>query len=233
VAPRLAVPGGERAPPAAPRRCRPDVPRRPARAGLARHPHPGGAGHAGRRAARRPGRGARRGVGTAAPTGRSPRCPACSGRTTTGPASSRGTRSSSDAWRRHPNTRLGRSGLVMESLVPGDRRAEGDRAGGVRRVPAAGAPVRRARARPGPRARSSGSSPPRRHSAGPVMGVAADAHRPGPVARHRHRRPVADSLERTIPARPRGGRRRLRTIAGVGGGPAPRCASAPTATPTP
>ena len=66
---------------------------------------------------------------------------------------------------------------------PGDPGAEGHRAGGVRGLPDAGAPVRRACARPrAARPPAVGPAHARPAAHDPVVGVAADARRPGPLA---------------------------------------------------
>ena len=137
--------------------------------------------------------------GARAPTGRSSRCPALLG--------------ADDDWPgfepRAPGARGGVApprALAARPQRPGDggagagdHRAEGHRPGGVRRVPEAGAPVRRARARPGRRAQALGPAARRHAPAGPVVGVAADARRPGPLPRRSSPRPGSPTrLERTV-----------------------------------
>ena len=134
--------------------------------------------------------------------------------------------------RRHPHWRLGRSDLVMEALVPAivEQKVTGKEAfAGLPRAWCTGS----ASGRPGPgRERKLWLQPTRRAAPhDPVLGVAADAHRPGPLPHHRHRRPGrrrprADS---TPDARPTPS---CAPCPASACGPAPRCASARSATPT-
>ena len=196
---------------------------------------PEGPATAGRRAAARRRRGARRGLGRGRRRGRSSRCPRCSVPTTTGPASSRGTRCSPRPGGATRTGGSGRTGLVMESLVPAiiEQKVTGKEA-------FAGLPARwctgTASARP---ARATSARLWVQPSAGaaaadPVVGVAADAHRPGPVPRR-------SSRVRPGGRRARAHDRRCRTRRPTGGcarcpasgcGPAPRCGSGRSATPT-
>ena len=161
------------------------------RPALARHPDPRGPGDARCRGQARARRGPRSRPGGRARTGRWSRRPTCWAR--------------SDSWdgfeprhpvlaeirRRHPHARLGRSGLVMESLVPAiiEQKVTGQEAfAGFRML------VHRFGERaPGPgRERRLWVQPdPETLRTHPVLGVAADAHRPGPLPHRRHRRPVA------------------------------------------
>ena len=100
-----------------------------------------------------------------------------------------GTRCSPRSWRHHPHARLGRSGLVMESLVPAiiEQKVTGQEAfAGFRML------VHRFGERaPGPgRDQRLWVQPAAGDAADdPLLGVAADAHRPRAVPRRGHRRP--------------------------------------------
>ena len=175
------------------------------------------------------------GPGATAPRGRWSRCPDCSAPTTTGPASCRTTRCSPTLRRRYPNARLGRTGLLMEALVPAiiEQKVTGQEAfAGFRML------VHRYGERaPGPGVERKVWVQPDAGDAAhdPVVGVAADAHRPGPLAHDRERGPGgrhARAPHRRWP--PEEADRRLRVD------PRhrpldqpPRCGSAPSATPTP
>ena len=119
MATRLAVPG-RRDPPAAPaRRRRPDVPdRRRRRAALARHPHAGGPGDAAVQARPDDGEVHARGLGAGRRLGARRRCPALLGADDDPTGFEPRHPVLAEARRRHPHWRLGRSGLVMEALVP-------------------------------------------------------------------------------------------------------------------
>ena len=85
---------------------------------------------------------------------------------------------------------------AVGGVRPRGHRAEGDRPGGLRRLPPPRPPVRRARTRPGRRAEALGAAERRHRPPHPLVGVAADAHRPSPVPhpgprRHRRRHPRA------------------------------------------
>ncbi|HET6937058.1 MAG TPA: DNA-3-methyladenine glycosylase 2 family protein [Nocardioides sp.] len=121
-----------------------------------------------------------------------------------------------DAWRRHPNTRLGRSGLVMESLVPAiiEQKVTGQEAfAGFRRLvhrygERAPGPGRELRLWVQPAAETLRQVPSwewLRMHIDPARSRAIVT-----VAR------VADSLERTIQLSHEEADRRLRSIAGVG-----------------
>jgi 3-methyladenine DNA glycosylase/8-oxoguanine DNA glycosylase len=121
-----------------------------------------------------------------------------------------------DAWRRHPNTRLGRSGLVMESLVPAiiEQKVTGQEAfAGFRRLvhrygERAPGPGRELRLWVQPAAETLRQVPSwewLRMQIDPARSRAIVT-----VAR------VADSLERTIQLSHHEADRRLRSIAGVG-----------------
>ena len=123
-----------------------------------------------------------------------------------------------EGWRRHRHWRLGRTGRVMEALVPSilEQKVTGKQAfGSFRELVRA---PRRARARPGGRrcgcacSRARPRSPPSRRGSGSSSGV-----EPGPVAHPRHRLPASP----TPSSGPRGvepeeADRRLRSIRGVG-----------------
>ena len=184
LAPGLAVPGRGEPRPAAPRVRRPDVPPRPRRRHLARHPHPGGhrdALHPRRRGGRQRDR---RGLGRRAPTGRWSSCRGCSAPTTTRRASCRPP-PLAQAWRRHQHWRVGATDLVMESLVPAiiEQKVTGMEALG--RLPGDGAPVRRAGAGAAERAGAGraalGAAVARGAARHPVVGVAQAAGRRSPV----------------------------------------------------
>ena len=190
LAPRLAVLGrrGARRPPA-----RRAATRRTGSVGdaaLARHPYAGGAGHAGRSSRARARASSAReawgpgadwvldvGAGAARRRGRPVRVRAAApgGGARPGAATAR--------WR------IGRTGLVMEALVPAiiEQKVTGQEAfAGFRML------VHRFGERaPGPGAEHRlWVQPSRRHdAAGPVVGVAADARRPGPLAHARDRGP--------------------------------------------
>ena len=136
-----------------------------------------------------------------------------------------------DLHRRHPHWRLGRSDRVFEALVPSivEQKVTGKEAfAGFRSL----VHFHGERA-PGPgREQKLWLQPTRRGAAhDPVLGVAAPARRPGPLPHHRPGRP------RRRLARPADAwRRRQPSCAPCPAwacGPAPRCASARSATPTP
>ena len=180
-----------RAPPAPPRRRRPDVPHRRRTATVwrgIRTPEGPATLHVRGAAAR--GRGARRRPGARAPTWVLDSLPALLGADDDWSGFEPRHPVLAEARRRHPHCAARPDRLVMEALVPGDHRAEGHRQGGVRRLPGAGAPLRRAGARARAASAGSGCSPTPEHAAhDPVVGVAAAAHRPGPLAHGRDRRP--------------------------------------------
>ena len=206
MAARLAVPGRQHPQPAAPRRWRPDVPRRGAAVGS-------GAA-SGRPTARRPWR------STAGPADGEVHAEAWGDGAGWALESVPGLLGAHDDWtgfeprhpvleearRRHPHARLGRSGLVMEALVPAiiEQKVTGQEAfAGFRRL------VHRYGERapgPGPRAAAVGPAESRDAAAGAVVGVAADAHRPGPVTHRGHRRPGRRQPRAHRDAAARGGR---------------------------
>ena len=154
--------------------------------------------------------------------------------TTTRPASSRTTtRRSPAGWRSPPPLAHRRTGLVMEALVPSilEQKVTGKQAfGSFRELVRA---PRRARTGPGRVAAADAAAEPGHDRRHPVVGVAA-ARRPArPVAHRGHRLParvVAGAGGRGVgPRRPTGGCGRS---AGSACGPAPRCASVRSATPT-
>ena len=111
-----------------------------------------------------------------------------------------------ESWRRHQHARLGRSGLVMESLVPAiiEQKVTGQEAfAGFRRL------VHRYGERaPGPGVERKVWVQPSADDAAadPVLGVAQDAHRPGPVPDDRHGEPGRRQPRAHDRAQPRGGR---------------------------
>ena len=120
------------------------------------------------------------------------------------------------ALRHHPHWRLGRTGLVLEALVPAiiEQKVTGQEAfAGFRRL------VQRYGERaPGPGADLGLWVQPHagRAAHDPVLGVAAAAHRPGPVAGRGAAAAVAGSLERIVGLPADEADRRLRSLPGVG-----------------
>ena len=122
-----------------------------------------------------------------------------------------------EAWRRYGQWRIGRTGLVMEALTPAiiEQKVTGQEAfAGFRML------VHRYGERaPGPGAERQALGPAgrRHHPAGPVVGVAADAHRPGQVAHAGHAPPGwPTSLERTVGLPGDEVERRLTSLPGIG-----------------
>ena len=128
------------------------------------------------------------------------------------------TRSWPTRWRRHPHLRIGRTGRVMEALVPAiiEQKVTGQEA--FARLPRAGAPVRRAGARRRGRRSDCGSSRPRRRCAPSRRGsgCGCTSTRPGPGPSSGRPR-VAGSLERLVALSGDEADRRLRSLPGVGG----------------
>ena len=117
--------------------------------------------------------------------------------------------------RRHPHARLGRTGLVMEALVPAiiEQKVTGKEAFGGFRI--AGAPVRRAGARTRSRAQGLGAAGARSGCARsrPGSGCGCTSTRPAPATVVTAAK-VADSLERTASLPYDEADRRLRSLPG-------------------
>ncbi len=154
---RLAGSGGPGPGAAPPRGWRPDVQDRPRRPALAGPAHPRGSGHPDDRLAPEVGRGVRRGVrprrGLGARLGAGParRVRRPERLRPAAPDPDPGLRDAPALAARPQRARDGGPG-------PRDHRAEGDRAGGVRRVPRPRPAVRRAGTRPRPRPRPVGTA---------------------------------------------------------------------------